>query len=136
MPAGIYSGSVAITPSNGRAAGMGVIMIVSDGGPPPAVLSASATSLAFTAPQGGSSAPQSIMLYSSTGPAAFTLAASTKSGGNWLSTNMPAGNTPVQVTVSVNPQGLAAGTYSGSLVVTPLMGTAMTVPVTLTVAIQ
>ncbi|MDE3164707.1 MAG: hypothetical protein KGN36_02795, partial [Acidobacteriota bacterium] len=60
----------------------------------------------------------------------------TTSGGNWLSTS--AGSSPwqtpqTQIGVNVNISGLAGGTYQGNLHVAPTGGTAVDVPVTLTV---
>ena len=55
--------------------------------------------------------------------------------GNWLSVSPatgPAGGPAL--TVSVDSGGLAAGTYSGSILITPAGGTRITVPVSLTVA--
>src|ERR1700676_5662491 len=69
----------------------------------------------------------------------FSTAASTNSGGSWLSVS-PAGNaccyTPLVVSVIVTAGNLAAGTYTGQVVITNYVnGTIkMTIPVTLTVA--
>ena len=69
----------------------------------------------------------------------FSTAASTNSGGSWLSVS-PAGNaccyTPLAVSVIVTAGNLAAGTYTGQVVITNYVnGTIkMTIPVTLTVA--
>ena len=62
----------------------------------------------------------------------LTAAASTDSGQPWLSVSVPAqlGNS---LSVSVDPSQLAAGTYHGSVVVTPGFGPPATLPVTLTV---
>jgi hypothetical protein len=69
----------------------------------------------------------------------FSVAASTNSGGNWLSTS-PSGsgccNTPLAVVVSVAAGNLAAGTYTGQVVITNYSNSniKMTIPVTLTIA--
>ncbi|HVO60743.1 MAG TPA: hypothetical protein VMT53_07390 [Terriglobales bacterium] len=69
----------------------------------------------------------------------YTTAATTSSGGNWLSVS-PAGSgccfTPLATTVSVAAGTLAAGTYTGQVVITNFSNAAikMTIPVTLTVA--
>jgi len=39
--------------------------------------------------------------------------AATRSGGTWLSAAPTSGTTPGTVSVSVNPVGLAPGTYNG-----------------------
>jgi hypothetical protein len=69
----------------------------------------------------------------------FSTAASTNSGGSWLSVS-PAGNgccfTPLAVQVIVTAGNLAAGTYTGQVVITNFANgnISMTIPVTLTVA--
>ena len=69
----------------------------------------------------------------------FSTAASTNSGGSWLSVS-PAGNaccyTPFAVQAIATAGNLAAGTYTGQVVITNYSNGAikMTIPVTLTVA--
>src|SRR5947209_5296400 len=69
----------------------------------------------------------------------FSTAASTNNGGAWLSVS-PAGAgccfTPLAVQVIVTAGNLAAGTYTGQVVITNFSNGAisMTIPVTLTVA--
>ena len=69
----------------------------------------------------------------------FSTAATTNSGGSWLSVS-PAGNgccfTPLAVSVVVTAGNLAAGTYTGQVVITNFSNgsISMTIPVTLTVA--
>jgi hypothetical protein len=132
MPVGLYNGTISVTPASGAPATVGVTMLVSPSGFT-VTLSAAPSSLAFSAPQNGAAASQTVTLNSSAAPTSFNLAVSTASGGNWLSASPSNGIAPAQVTVSVNPQGLAAGTYSGSILATPSDGTAIGVPVTLTV---
>ena len=61
-------------------------------------------------------------------------AAKVKSGGAWLSTNRPTGQTGDLLTVSANPAGLAPGVYSATIEVSiPGGALAATLPVTLTV---
>ena len=57
-----------------------------------------------------------------------------KSGGAWLSTNRPTGQTGDLLTVSANPAGLAPGVYSGSIQISiPGGAVGATLPVTLAV---
>lgn len=96
----------------------------------------SATSLSFSGPAGGTPpVPQGLTLLSSDAALAYTAATSTVSGGTWLNVTPSSGTTPVTLVVSVNPGGLPAGTYSGSLVLTAAAASnsPVTVPVTLTV---
>jgi uncharacterized protein (TIGR03437 family) len=72
---------------------------------------------------------------------AFTVTATTTSGGNWLSTSVGNAvvNTPfdpltVNVNVGTGANALAAGTYNGNIALTPQGGgSTVNVPVTLTV---
>jgi uncharacterized protein (TIGR03437 family) len=53
------------------------------------------------------------------GPAVnFTAASTTDGGGPWLSAAPLNGAIPAALTVSVNPQGLGAGTYTGNVTIT------------------
>lgn len=79
--------------------------------------------------------PQSLNLSSFDFGGTVTATATTVTGGLWLavapaSVSMPP--SPAIFSVSVNPAGLAAGTYSGSIQISGL-GNPKTVPVTLTV---
>jgi hypothetical protein len=97
--------------------------------------------LAFTkAFAGAEPLPQVLTIaYTDQTTVRFSTAASTNSGGSWLSVS-PAGGgccfTPLAVQVIVTAGNLAAGTYTGQVVITNFSNGAisMTVPVTLTVA--
>jgi hypothetical protein len=71
--------------------------------------------------------------------ARFSASVATSNGGSWLSIS-PAGSgccfTPLPLTVSVNASSLAAGTYTGEIIITEFAnpGRSMVVPVDLTVA--
>ncbi len=93
-------------------------------------------SLTFTYPLGGPT--PAVQTLSVSGPNSagnynFNVTAATSTGGNWLSTSPTSGTTPSSVNVSVNPSGLAAGSYSGTLTLTATGTGSLTVPVTLTV---
>jgi hypothetical protein len=95
----------------------------------------------FTKPYAGANPlPQTLLIASTGSDFTVNVSSSTATGGNWLVVS-PSGNaccaTPESLTVSVNPAStLAAGTYTGQVVVTEYSGhgMSMTVPVTLTVA--
>ena len=97
--------------------------------------------LSFAMPFGGANPLPQILTVASTGSASnFTVSAATATGGAWLSVS-PAGSnccsTPEALTVNITaPAGLAAGTYTGEILITefPSRTFSMTVPVTLTVA--
>lgn len=100
-----------------------------------------ANPLSFTMPAGGGNPLPQILTVASTGTAFnFTASSATGTGGNWLQVT-PAGNgcctAPEALMVSVTaPPGLAAGTYTGEILLAgyPSRSLSMTVPVTLTVA--
>jgi Viral BACON domain len=101
--------------------------------PPPSSLGISPTSLAFSYTQGGTAPAAKTLSVSSNGTALSYMVAA--SGGTWLMATGSA-TTPGNVSVSVNPAGLNAGTYNGSVTVTSATASnsPQTVPVTLTVA--
>src|SRR5947208_2801641 len=98
-------------------------------------------SLAFTkAFAGAEPLPQVLTIaYTDQTSVRFSTSASTNSGGAWLSVS-PAGSgccfTPLAVQVIVTAGNLAAGTYTGQVVITNFSNGAvnMTIPVTLVVA--
>jgi hypothetical protein len=100
--------------------------------------------LAFTKVFAGQNPlPQTLTIASTGANFAFTSAASTSTGGSWLSVSVGIGctgggscSTPHPITVTVNPiVTLAAGSYTGQIVFTASGGAfSMTVPVTLTIA--
>ena len=97
--------------------------------------------ISFTMPLAGANPLSQVLSIASTGSTFnFSVAASTATGGAWLQVS-PLGNdccvAPEAITVSITaPPGLAAGTYTGEVIITqyPSRSFSMTVPVTLTVA--
>ncbi|MCH8269147.1 MAG: hypothetical protein IH846_16710, partial [Acidobacteria bacterium] len=61
---------------------------------------------------------QDVSIFSNIDGLAFTTAATTTSGGNWLSVNPASGTAPSSLVVSVDPSGLLAGSYQGAVTVT------------------
>jgi uncharacterized protein (TIGR03437 family) len=100
-----------------------------------AALNISPTSLAFTYSVGGAlPQAQTVNVTASGDPVGFTAAASTTSGGNWLTVTSSSATTPSTLTVSVTPTGLPGGAYSGSITLTPSGAAAQSFAVTLTVS--
>ena len=133
LPVGMYVGNIAITPVGG---GASVKVTITLDVLAPAVIVATPAPLSFTASQGGPlPASQTLSLTSTGTQLNLTVGASTHSGGAWLSVNGPAVTTPVDISVSVNPAGLAPASYQGSLNISASDPTVapLTVPVTLTV---
>ncbi|WP_155121611.1 BACON domain-containing protein [Bryobacter aggregatus] len=78
--------------------------------------------------------PQQLVVGTNSSPLDFTAVVS--SNGNWLSVAPSSGVTPATIQVAVNPTGLAAGSYVGTILVTApgTINGSMTVTVTLTVS--
>jgi hypothetical protein len=97
--------------------------------------------VSFNMPFGGANPlPQILNIASTDGSAVrFNASAATAKGGTWLSIS-PSGAgccfTPLAVTASVNASTLAAGTYTGEIIITEFAnpGRSMTIPVTLIVS--
>jgi hypothetical protein len=97
--------------------------------------------ISFTMPEGGANPLPQVLTIASTGSAFnfYNGVVATGTGGKWLSINPSSGvhATPGATTVSVNASTLPSGTYTGEIVYfeysTNTM--ALTVPVTLTVAV-
>ncbi len=88
----------------------------------------------------GAAPPQSQQLQlTSTGNIAFTVATQTTDGGNWLSVSPAsgvAGSSPTSLTVTVSPRYLAAGSYTGSIIISSLVApSSLVLNVSLTVTL-
>jgi uncharacterized protein (TIGR03437 family) len=101
--------------------------------PATTVFAASLGSLGFDY-QAGTSAPpaQTVAVSSTPSGSTFRVDASTRSG-TWLTATSSSPITPANLSVSVNPAGLVAGTYTGTVALTPSNGNAISIPVTLIV---
>jgi uncharacterized protein (TIGR03437 family) len=136
LSAGTYTGTITITATTAGIANspvtIPVTLQVTSG-----TLSVSTNSLGFTFIPGGSTPVAQTVQVSGSGSALnFTVAANSgTTGTNWLSVTPTSGTTPGAISVSVNPTGLAAGTYGGSVVVTApnASGSPQTIQVTLAV---
>jgi uncharacterized protein (TIGR03437 family) len=133
LTAGSYNGSVTIASSG--ASGSPITIPVTFTVNSPLVLGASPASLTFAYTTGlAVPAAQNLAITSPGGSAAFTTAVAMTSGTGWLSATPTNGTAPSNVSVSVTPQNLAAGTYNGTVTITsPSAANPVTVNVTLTV---
>lgn len=103
------------------------------------LLNISPNSLDFSAPVGSAAplAPKTISLTSTDPNVAlpFNFVGTTTSGGQWLL--VPAGgggNTPTNLSITVNPAGLPAGNYQGTVTITsPNLPAPQVIPVTLAI---
>ena len=132
---GTYDGSVNVTPGNNPAQRIPVRLVVSN----TALLVASPGSLTFSIPAGsGASSFQNVAVTSTDGsPISFTVTPSTSTGSNWLLASTASGTTAANLTFSANPNGLAIGTYSGTVTITAttpnVANSPQTIPVTLNI---
>ena len=129
---GTYTGTVAIT-SAGTTQNIPVTLTVSTTGQGGS-LTVTPTTLTFNIPTGGGNPGiQGIQVTSASYGVSFTAAATTTTGGSWLSVSPTIAAVPVNLGISVNPAGLAAGTYQGTITLTPTGGSPQTVAVTMVV---
>ncbi len=129
LAVGLYSGTLTLSAPGASNNGT-TIPITLTVGTSNQTLLLSPTSLSFVAQVNGTPPPsQSVAVSSSTGAATpYTVT----SNQGWLQGIAATDNTPGNVAVYVNPVGLAAGTYTGTLTVFS-SGFTSTVPVTLEV---
>jgi uncharacterized protein (TIGR03437 family) len=104
----------------------------------PSAIAVAPASLQFAYSVGGAvPAAQSIQITNSGGSVlALTGTVGTASGGNWLAASWNSANTPATVSVLVNPSGLTAGTYTGTIQISAAgaSNSPVSVAVTLSVA--
>ncbi|HXM41976.1 MAG TPA: hypothetical protein VN924_12025 [Bryobacteraceae bacterium] len=97
---------------------------------PPVQATASPASLSWQWQIGSPAPPARTVSVNSV--ASFTIAASTASGGAWLSAALEQ-DAPSILAVAVNPIGLSAGSYQGAITISPSGLNTLTIPVSLTV---
>jgi hypothetical protein len=134
LTAGNYTGTVTVT-STGAANSpqtVSVNLTVTSGGRGNPTLMLSPNTLSYTYQTGGTPPGKQNVAVTSSGTALSYTAASDQT---WLAVTPASGSTPGALTVTVDPTGLAAGTYNGTLTVTSTgaANSPQTVKVTLTV---
>jgi glucose/arabinose dehydrogenase len=129
LAAGTHTASVTV---DGGAAGTKTVPVtLTLTAPPPPALAVSPSTLSFNAVQGGAApAAQPI---SATNTGSGSLPFTVGDDAAWLSATPASGNAPATVNVSVDPTGLAAGTYTGTVTVNGGGAGTRTVAVTFTV---
>jgi uncharacterized protein (TIGR03437 family) len=103
-----------------------------------ATITAQPQQLSFTVTQGGASAPSGSILISADSAITVAAAATTVTGGNWLSVQSSGSQTPATLTVQIQAAGLPPGLYTGAVTVTSAQGanSPVIIPVRLTVSPQ
>jgi trimeric autotransporter adhesin len=118
LAVGTYSGTVTITAAG--ATGSPITYLVTLNVVSPITITATPAALSFSAILNASApAAQTVQVGASGASAgfAFTTSVTTAAGGNWLSVTPTSGTEPGSLSVSVNPTGLAAGTYTGTIAI-------------------
>jgi uncharacterized protein (TIGR03437 family) len=146
LAAGTYSGTISLVSTGTQT--VQVTMIVGGGGGTGGSLTVTANgvsgvapALTFSAPQLNATVPsQYLSVTSASGSGQVPFVASLSgSSCSWVNLGIVANQqyqTPVTVNVGATTTGLASGTYSCTLSLTPTGGTAVTVPLTLNVVGQ
>jgi len=130
---GVYSTLVTLSFSNSSIPQATILVSMTVAPPTPALVSTPAT-LSFSYQSGASQSPpgQSVTI---SNPAAGSLSFTVASiSDTWLAVSPSSGATPGTLSVSVNPQNLAAGSYSGSFTLASTGIASLTVPVTVFVS--
>ena len=133
LAAGMYMGTIAITPAGGTAQMVTITLDVVA----PAVIIAAPAPLLFSYQQAGVlPAGQTLSLSSTAEALNLTVGVATQSGADWLTVAPSTVTTPATINVSANPTGLAPGQYQGSVNVSASDASVspLTVQVTLTVS--
>lgn len=136
LVAGTYSGTVTVS-GNGAVnspQSFPITLIVSGAGPTSRLgVTPTAVSL-FAAPGKISPAPALLMVTSGVSGANFNVNSTSSGGTNWLSASASSTATPGFITLTANTSGLSAGTYQGTVAITPSnSATPLSVPVSLVV---
>ena len=145
LATGTYNGQLQFS-ANGITQNVSVTLTVGGGS---GNITVNPTSITVTTPAGQTPTGQTISVTNASGASTavqFTVNTSTTSGGSWLTlsgangavlSNGASVNTPATLTANINPSGLTAGQqYTGSIVLSPNGGTAVTIPVSFTIQSQ
>ncbi len=136
---GTYQGIVAVKVPLGNPPERRLRLLFSVTPPLPPELAVDATGFSFTFAAGGQPQSQAfLVLNRGSGGLAFSIEAQTNLGGGWLTVSPQTGiarpGAPAQITVTANPRGLTAGTYTGRVLVKGGAAGEIAIPVTMTVS--
>jgi large repetitive protein len=113
LTAGTYTGNVTVTSSGASNSPRTIPVTLTVTAAPAPTMTVSPLNLSFSYQRGGATPTAQSVNVTSTSAVAYTAAGS----AGWLSVAPATGNTPGSLSVSVNPSGLAAGTYTGTVTV-------------------
>ena len=136
LPAGTYSCTLTFSGSGVPSVDLPVTMNVGSGGGTSGTLTVSPATLSLSAQTGNNPVISNLTITNSSPATAVNYAvtvAATPAG--WLQVTPTSGTVPPNNTIQVqaNPTGLAAGTYNGTITITPTGSSAISIPVTFTV---
>jgi uncharacterized protein (TIGR03437 family) len=129
---GTYSATVTITPAAATPAKLPVTVTFQVGAAQAPKLSVDKTNLSFTFPRGAGARSATVNV-ANVGGGSLNFTVTTDSAGNRLSVSPSSGKAlvgkPVSITVTADPAGLSPGTYTGTVLVQPDTGAAISIPV-------
>jgi hypothetical protein len=131
---GSYNGTITVTPSGATNTPqtIQVTLVVSN----TALLVLSPNAASFTASVGSGISTSQNVAVTSTDGSTLSFSVGLSSGASWLLVNTSSGSTPANLSISANPSGLAAGTYTGTVTITAASGTVANSPQTLPVTLN
>ena len=130
--AGTLTGSIFLT-ANGGATQTVTVTLQLSGNTGGGNVSTDQSSLSFAAQAGGAAPGAQYLVVSNTQSGTAGIAYTVSTSTFWLNATPSQSTTQSTITVTVNPTGLVAGTYSGTITITPSGGTALSIQVTFTV---
>jgi len=135
---GTYTGAIAVSAGPPQAPIMLPVTLVITSGAPNASLSSPFFTGGSNLDFAGISPPAENFTLINTGgnQFAWSLSATTASGGNWLLASPKSGNSATTITVAVDGVGLPAGTYTGLIQITIPSGVSPTLTVNVTYTIS
>ena len=137
LSTGTYSGSISVSQSGAANSPttIPILLVVNGGGSGGSTgsLSFTPSSMSFSSLNGSTPGAQTLSVSANSSTSFVGSISYTSGSGSWLTVTPLSGVTPTNLTVSTNPAGLAAGTYSATISFNA-NGLIQTVPVTLTVS--
>ncbi len=119
LTTGTYSGTIAVTQANATNSPLNVpvVLVVNGGGTGTntGTLTFSPTSLSFNSVSGSTPLAQALGVSAANGSTSFSASINYINGSGWLTVTPLTGVTNANLTVSVSPAGLSAGTYSANI---------------------